>query len=103
MTVRNFAAALPVLESPVYQVDTKISELHWNDNLLYHYAGGVTYGALKRWREAEEFFEICVTAPAQTPASIQLEALKKLTLVQLILYGKVRWPHLSLEPLMRAQ
>ncbi len=32
---------------------------------------------------------MCVTAPAQTPASIQLEALKKLTLVQLILYGQV--------------
>lgn len=70
-------------------MDTKISELHWNDNLLYHYAGGVAFGALKRWREAEEFFEICVTAPAQTAAAIQLEALKKLTLVQLILYGKV--------------
>ncbi|KAJ3551166.1 hypothetical protein NM688_g4871 [Phlebia brevispora] len=89
---RNFAAALPVLTSPIYQVDTKISELSWNDNLLYHYAGGVAFGALKRWQEAEEFFEICVTAPAQTPASIQLEALKKLTLVQLILYGKPMSP-----------
>ena len=47
------------------------------------------FGALKRWKEAEEFFEIVVTSPAQTPAAIQLEALKKLTLVQLILYGKV--------------
>lgn len=46
-------------------------------------------GALKMWREAEEFFEICVSAPAQIPAAIQLEALKKLTLIQLILYGKV--------------
>ena len=44
----------------------------------------------RSWKEAEDFFEICVTAPAQTPAAIQLEALKKLTLEQLILYGKVR-------------
>ena len=72
------------------QIDTGITELTWNDNLLYHYAGGVALGALKRWKEAEEFFEICATAPAQTSASIQLEALKKLLLVQLILYGKVR-------------
>ena len=70
-----------------------ISDLHYNDNLLYHYAGGVVYGALKRWREAEEFFEIVVTSPAQTAAAIQYEALKKLTLVQLILYGKVRHHH----------
>ena len=47
------------------------------------------FGALKRWREAEEFFEIVVTAPGHVAAAIQLEALKKLTLVQLILYGKV--------------
>ena len=44
---------------------------------------------LGRWKGAEEFFEIVVTSPAQPPAAIQLEALKKLTLVQLILYGKV--------------
>ena len=57
---------------------------------MYHYAGGIALAALKRWREAEEFFEIVVTSPAQIPAAIQFEALKKLTLVQLILYGKVR-------------
>ena len=90
VSTRHFTAALPVLEAPILTVDTTIAELHWNDNLLYHYAGGVAFGALKRWKEAEDFFEICVTAPAQTPAAIQLEALKKLTLVQLILYGKVR-------------
>lgn len=45
--------------------------------------------ALRRWSEAQECFEVVVGAPAQTPAAIQLEALKKLMLVQLILYGKV--------------
>ncbi|EKM56836.1 uncharacterized protein PHACADRAFT_254170 [Phanerochaete carnosa HHB-10118-sp] len=92
VTARHFAAALPVLSTPIVDIDTTISDLHYNDNLLYHYAGGVVFAVLKRWREAEEFFEIVVTSPAQTPAAIQFEALKKLTLVQLILYGKAIQP-----------
>ncbi|GJE86770.1 hypothetical protein PsYK624_028520 [Phanerochaete sordida] len=88
ITARHFAVALPVLATPILNIDSSISELHYNDNLVYHYAGGVVLAALKRWREAEEFFEIVVTSPAQTPAAIQYEALKKLTLVQLVLYGK---------------
>ena len=46
--------------------------------------------ALKRWKEAEEFFEICATSPGNYPAALQMEALKKLRLVQLISTGKVR-------------
>ena len=72
------------------QIDTTLSELTYNDNLIYHYAGGIALGALKRWQQAEEFFEICVCAPAQVPAALQFEAYKKLVLVQLILYGEVR-------------
>lgn len=44
---------------------------------------------LRRFEDAEECFEAVVAAPAQAPAAIQLEALKKLALVQLIQYGKV--------------
>jgi COP9 signalosome complex subunit 3 len=66
-----------------------MGELHYNDNLVYHYAGGMAFAALKRWEEAEEFFEICVSSPAQVPAAIQLEAYKKLTLIQLISRGAV--------------
>ena len=66
-----------------------LSDLTYNDNLIYHYSGGVALGALKRWREAEDYFEICVSAPAIAPAAIQLEAYKKLVLVQLIQYGEV--------------
>ena len=56
---------------------------------MYHYAGGIAFAALKRWADAEEFFEMVVSAPGQVPSAIQLEALKKLVLVQLISKGKV--------------
>ena len=86
---------MPVLSAPILHIETSISPLTYNDNLIYHYAGGIALGGLKKWREAEEFFEICASSPGQAPAAIQLEALKKLTLVQLILYGKVGNPRLS--------
>jgi COP9 signalosome complex subunit 3 len=47
-------------------------------------------GALRRWDEAEDFFEICIGSPAQL--YVRLEALKKLKLVQLIAREKVRFP-----------
>ncbi|KAF7347207.1 PCI domain-containing protein [Mycena venus] len=83
------AAALPVLAVPIANVNTSLSELTYNDNLMYHYLGGIVLAVLKKWAEAEEYFEICVTAPGAVPAALQLEALKKLRLVQLISRGEV--------------
>lgn len=85
---RVFTVALPVLAHPITTIDLAISDLTYNDNLVYHYAGGMIYAALRRWAEAEEYFEICACSPGAVPAAIQLEALKKLVLVQLIREGK---------------
>ena len=89
VATQNFSTALPVLSVPITEVDLTISDLHYTDNLVYHYAGGVALIALQRWAEAEDCLEIVVGSPAQMPSAIQLEAMKKLALVQLILYGKV--------------
>lgn len=86
----NFTSALPILRHHITNIDMNICpDLTYNDNLTYHYAGGIALAALKAWKEAEEFFEICVTSPGTYPAALQLEALKKLRLVQLISTGKV--------------
>jgi len=66
--------------------------LSYLDNLVYHYLGGILLAMMKKWLQAEEFFEICATSPTQGPSTIsalQLEAFKKLVLVQLISHGKV--------------
>lgn len=89
MSTRHFAAALPVLAQKITTIDTSSSDLHYNDNLVYHYAGGMVCAALKQWAKAEEFFEICACSPGSAAAAIQMEALKKLVLVQLIHEGKV--------------
>ncbi|TFK72318.1 hypothetical protein BDN72DRAFT_792512 [Pluteus cervinus] len=96
----HFTEALPILSVPITEIDTSLSDLNYNDNLLYHYSGGIALAALKRWSEAEEFFEICFTSPGTVPSAIQLEALKKWKLVQLISKGtasnppKYTHPHL---------
>jgi len=73
-------------------IDLSLSDLTYHDHLLYHYAGGMALAALKKWSEAEELFEICASSPGPAASAIQMEALKKLVLVQLIHSGKV---HLS--------
>ncbi|GLB41148.1 putative cop9 signalosome complex subunit 3 [Lyophyllum shimeji] len=88
-STHNYTALLPVLSTPITNIDLAIApDLSYNDNLIYHYLGGIALAALKRWGPAEEFFEICVSSPGVVPAALQLEALKKLKLVQLIATGK---------------
>ncbi|EED80649.1 predicted protein [Postia placenta Mad-698-R] len=101
VATQHFTAALPVLETPITTIDMSLSDLTYNDNLVYHYAGGVALGALKRWREAEEFLEICASSPAQVPAAVQMEASKKLVLIQLILYGKTVPPPKYTNPVLQ--
>ncbi|TFY50562.1 hypothetical protein EVG20_g11447, partial [Dentipellis fragilis] len=98
-------------------------DLTYLDHLVYHYTGGCVLAALKRFAEAHEFWEIVVGAPVAPrglssaggpgagpggagpgpgagrvestgePSALQMEAAKKLLVVQLILHGKVRGPH----------
>ncbi|KAJ6601089.1 hypothetical protein DFH09DRAFT_1126810 [Mycena vulgaris] len=89
LTANQPTAALPILDYPIVNISTVLSDLTYNDNLMYHYLGGVIFAVLKKWAEAEEHFEICVTAPGAVPAALQLEALKKLRLIQLISRGEV--------------
>lgn len=88
------SAALPILTaspSGISEIDLAVSsDLTYNDNLVYHYLGGVCFGMLGRWGEAEECWETCVSAPGVVPAALQMEALKKLRVCQLISKGKVR-------------
>ncbi|KAH7337608.1 hypothetical protein B0J17DRAFT_663586 [Rhizoctonia solani] len=89
---RHFTTVVPILAEGITEIDTQISDVQYTDNLQYHYLGGCVYAALKRFKEAEDFFETTVTAPATVASAIQLEAYKKLGLIQLILYGELRNP-----------
>ena len=96
----HFASALPVLSYPITSIDTSLSDLNYNDNLVYHYTGGIALAALKRWREAEEFFEIYVSSPSPVLAAVQMEALKKQAIVWLNSRGKA-WKSWAFVPAWR--
>ncbi|KAI0000680.1 hypothetical protein BJV74DRAFT_766655 [Russula compacta] len=84
-----FSAALPVLSVPISQISTTLCpDLRYQDHLIYHYTGGIVLTALHQYAEAAEFFELCASAPVREPCVFQVEAAKKLLLVQLILHGK---------------
>ncbi|KAJ3736692.1 hypothetical protein DFJ43DRAFT_518661 [Lentinula guzmanii] len=64
--------------------------LSYIDNLVYHYLGGVILTKTGNYTAAIDYFETALTAPSTTnspPAGLQLEALKKLRLVQCIAMG----------------
>lgn len=82
-------------------------DLTYHTSLNYHYAGGICLAALKRFREAEDFLEIVVSSPAQgPPAALQLDALNKLALIQLLVYGRAgatpRYTHPTLARIFKA-
>ncbi|KAF8502976.1 hypothetical protein JB92DRAFT_2972622 [Gautieria morchelliformis] len=88
---RHFKAALPVLDVTLSEIDTSLSPLTYHDVLNYHYTGALAFLALKRFDQASAYLELVAAAPVhQNPAALQLEALKKLTLVRLILFGATR-------------
>ncbi|KAF8644186.1 hypothetical protein AX16_008636 [Volvariella volvacea WC 439] len=103
---QRYTSTLPILSIPITSIDTNLSDLTYNDNLLYHYLGGIALAALKKWTEAEEFFEICMSSPGTVASALQLEAFKKLKLIQLISRGESlpvpRYTHGQLSRLFKA-
>jgi len=88
---QHYTAALPVLEVVISEVDTTLSPLTYHDVLNYHYIGALALLALKRFCAAATFLELVVAAPTHVhPSALQFEALKKLTLVRLILHGATK-------------
>ncbi|KAF5389650.1 hypothetical protein D9757_004138 [Collybiopsis confluens] len=60
------------------------------DNILYHYLGGIILTKAMHYTTAIDYFEAALTSPVaigSPPTGLQLEALKKLRLVQCIALG----------------
>ncbi|KAJ6228896.1 cop9 signalosome complex subunit 3 [Anaeramoeba flamelloides] len=85
---QNFSAALPILESDVFEIDTKHSGIKIKDVLLYFYYGGMIYTGLKKYDEAAYYFELAVTIPADTLSSIMLESYRRYLLTSILSTGK---------------
>ncbi|KAJ3045357.1 COP9 signalosome complex subunit 3 [Rhizophlyctis rosea] len=95
-------AALPILNADITVIDLYSGYLQYQDNLLYHYYGGILYILLKKFDRALDFFQVVVSAPAAVTSAIQIEAHRKYILVSLLLHGKVlSLPKYTAQPVTR--
>jgi COP9 signalosome complex subunit 3 len=84
----NLKAALPILNQQIFDLQPDKTGLTPKEMLLYYYYGGMIYLGLKRFKEASDFFETCLTVPALAMNAIMVEAFKKYVLTSLLLNGK---------------
>ncbi|GAA5825812.1 hypothetical protein JCM3770_006345, partial [Rhodotorula araucariae] len=85
-----YPAARELLMSDITDVDKQLYPVKYQDHLLYHYLGGTILALLGDYARAAELLEICVSAPGSGVSLIQLDAYKKLVLVQLLAFGRMQ-------------
>jgi len=89
LLAKNYSAALPILDTEIYDVNQETSSVTPKDMLLYYYYGGLLYTGMKEYKKAFSFFRMVVTAPAVVLSAVMVEAYKKYILLSLLVYGKV--------------
>ncbi|GAA5883758.1 hypothetical protein JCM3774_000581 [Rhodotorula dairenensis] len=85
-----YPVAHEVLTSDITDVDKSLFPIRYQDHLLYHYLGGTILALLGDYARAADLLETCVSAPGSHASMIQVDAHKKLVLVQLLAFGKVQ-------------
>ncbi|GAA6012716.1 hypothetical protein JCM10207_005335 [Rhodosporidiobolus poonsookiae] len=86
----SYPSALEVLQQDITDVDKVFYPIKYQDHLLYHYLGGTILALLGDYVRAADLLEIAVSAPGPSASLIQIDAYKKLVLVQLLAHGKVQ-------------
>ena len=74
-------------ERPVFEINPPATTLAPTDYLRYFYYAGMIAIGLKRYAEALDYLQTCVTASATALSAIAVEAYKKLVLCSLVLRG----------------
>ncbi|GAA5840470.1 hypothetical protein JCM3766R1_000296 [Sporobolomyces carnicolor] len=90
LNYRAYDIAKDVLYTDITDVDKSLFPIKYQDHLLYHYLGGTILALLGDYVRASDLLEICVSAPGPAASLIQLDAYKKLVLVQLLAYGRTQ-------------
>ncbi|KAI0037165.1 hypothetical protein K488DRAFT_75497 [Vararia minispora EC-137] len=85
---QHYTPALPIISTPISTISLALCpDLTYNDHVVYHYTAGVAAAALRKWNLAADLLETCASAPA---SAVQIDAMKKLVLVQLVQHGQLR-------------
>ncbi|GAA6059214.1 hypothetical protein JCM10212_006607 [Sporobolomyces blumeae] len=89
INARAYRAADRLVEVDITEIDKATYPIKYQDHLLYHYLAGTVLALRGDYVRASDLLEICVSAPGQAVSLIQVDAYKKLVLVQLLAYGKM--------------
>jgi len=89
---QKYDDVISVLLIPILDIDREFANVSYHDHLFYHYYGGIILAVRRLYVQAIEMFELVVSAPGPAVSMIQLDAYKKLILVQLIHRGKTSPP-----------
>ncbi|POY74772.1 hypothetical protein BMF94_2248 [Rhodotorula taiwanensis] len=88
MDSQLYPAAIEVLQRDITDVDKHLFPVRYQDHLLYHYLGGTILALMGDYSRAADLLETCVSAPGSHASMMQVDAHKKLLLVQLLAHGK---------------
>ncbi|KAK9363369.1 hypothetical protein V1504DRAFT_385686 [Lipomyces starkeyi] len=87
LKAKQYKLALQLLKYDVDKFDSAYG-LTYQDHLRFHYYGAIVFIGMKQYEKAIEYLSIVLCAPGFPCSMVQIEALKKTILLQLILYGK---------------
>ncbi|KAK9374133.1 uncharacterized protein V1513DRAFT_446762 [Lipomyces chichibuensis] len=96
LKAKQYKLALQLLKYDVDKFDSAYG-LTYQDHLRFHYYGAMVFIGMKQYEKAIEYLSIVLCAPGFPCSMVQIEALKKTILLQLILYGKhaLRLPRMA--------
>uniref|UniRef100_A0A0G4G0K9 COP9 signalosome complex subunit 3 n=1 Tax=Chromera velia CCMP2878 TaxID=1169474 RepID=A0A0G4G0K9_9ALVE len=84
LRANHYSVALPVIDTPILEVMKGVTSLQ---TVAYFFYAGTIYCGLKKWDKAKRMFNLCLSIPAVTPSQVQIDAWKKLVLVELLTRG----------------
>ncbi|ORY73059.1 hypothetical protein BCR35DRAFT_281771 [Leucosporidium creatinivorum] len=90
MLTRSYTTIRDLLLEEIVELDLSLGPIKYHDNLMYHYLGGIILALLGQKTRAMDMLEIVVSAPGHAVAAIQIDAYKKLLLVQLLTLGQIQ-------------
>lgn len=86
---KQYNAAIPILNQPVYDIDPAKTGMTTRDLLLYCMYGGMIYTGRRKYPEALQIFVQGLTVPSYAVNAITIATYKKYALVSLIHNGHV--------------
>lgn len=92
-----------VVQYDIVSADTKVTPLIYSDVLEYFYYGGLICARVGDLEKGAALLQQCVATPAQAVSAIQIDAYKKLILLQLMKDGEVsRMPPFTSQAVTKA-